>query len=67
MTTFNISKGSHLVRIVEEGGRYTSRLYVNHGETATLTVHKAWTMAGAARQAVKMLAAHLTDARAAAE
>lgn len=50
-----LRSGSYVVKITGEAGRFTSRLYVNHGETATLVVRKATTMAGALKQAVKML------------
>lgn len=56
--TFTISSdnGKHQVKINENGGRFSSRLYVNGGETATLTTAKATTKAGAIKQAERMLA-----------
>ena len=51
--------GKLVVRITEQGSRFTSRLYVNHGETATLLVKKATTLAGALRQADKLMACHV--------
>jgi hypothetical protein len=58
MNTFTISSdnGQHIVKINEDGGRFSSRLYVNRGETATLTTAKATTKAGAVKQAERMLA-----------
>ena len=39
----------------DEAGPFTTRLYVDKGETATLTVKKAKTFTGARRQASAML------------
>jgi len=38
----------------DESGPFTTRLYVDKGNTATLTVKKAKTLKGAQRQAAKM-------------
>lgn len=60
MTTYNeIRNGSRVVKISGFDGRYTSRLYVNNGETATLNVKKATTLNGAIKQAEKMLRQHV--------
>lgn len=52
--TVKTVRGTHTVItncvISEAGSRYTSRLYVNSGETATLSVRKATTLAGAMKQ-----------------
>lgn len=40
-----------------EAGPFSIRLYVNNGETATLVSAKAKTLAGATKQARKMLTA----------
>ena len=58
MTTTEIRNGNNLVKIVEQGGSYTSRLYVNNGDTATLNVRRAKTLKGAEKQAQDMLARH---------
>ena len=57
METFQIRNGSHLVRSnASLSGRWSSRLYVNDGETATLTFAKHKTREGAERWARKVLA-----------
>ncbi len=38
-------------------GPFTTRLYVNHGQTATTMVRKATTLKGARKQAAGLLAA----------
>lgn len=48
--------GKRLVRTTEQNGRFSSRLYVNSGETATLTTRKATTRKGAQKQIGAMLA-----------
>lgn len=52
-----LTKGSRVVHITANtaDGPFDSRLYVNHGEDATLNVKKAKTLAGAIKQAEKML------------
>jgi hypothetical protein len=62
MTIERITKGSRQVLIAtndNEGkqGPFRSRLYVNGGETATLTHKTAQTLKGARKQAAKMLEA----------
>lgn len=52
-----VRNGSRLVKISQNGSMFSTRLYVNHGETATQTSSKAKTMKGAMGQAVKMLTA----------
>lgn len=54
-----IEQGSRQVIISAntEQGPFTSRLYVNYGETATQVVRKAKTLKGAEKQAKKMLTA----------
>ena len=56
-----INKGGAQVMISanDAQGPFTSRLYVNYGETATATARKAKTLKGAERQAKKMIAEHL--------
>lgn len=39
----------------DKAGPFTSRLYVNYGETATTTVRKAKTLKGAEKQAQQMI------------
>ena len=51
--------GRTVVRISGDCGRYQSRLYVNGGETATLTTAKAKTLAGAIKQARRMIVSHV--------
>ena len=53
-----ITKGSRIVKSFTNGEGYswTSRLYVNNGETATLTCAKHKTEAGARKWAAKVLA-----------
>jgi len=45
-----------------EGYSWSSRLYVNNGETATLTCSKHKSEAGARKWAAKTLAAHIANA-----
>jgi hypothetical protein len=47
--------GKRVVRVSSQGRAFSSRLYVNGGETATLVTAKAQTEAGARKQAAKML------------
>jgi hypothetical protein len=53
----SIKKGSREVIISAntDAGPFSSRLYVNNGETATLVAAKAKTLKGARKQAEKML------------
>lgn len=55
MTTIYIRHGSRLVIVTRIGPSYTARLYVNHGETATLQTWKGKTMAGARNWANKVM------------
>jgi hypothetical protein len=41
-----------------ESGPFSTRLYVNNGETATLQIKNAKTVMGAERQAAEMLGRH---------
>lgn len=58
MQTFETKRGSRIVKSFRnaEGSTWFSRLYVNAGETATLTASKHQTEAGARRWAEKALA-----------
>jgi hypothetical protein len=57
MQTFQTRNGSHLVRSNSYlDGRWSSRLYVNDGETATLIAAKHKTREDAERWARKVLA-----------
>lgn len=58
MFSKTIQKGSRQVVISANTpqGPFSSRLYVNNGETATLTCAKAKTLKGAEKQAERMLA-----------
>ena len=56
MTTIETRNGSWIVRTIEQQSTYSSRLYVNNGETATLTHATHSTKAGAIRWANKQLA-----------
>jgi hypothetical protein len=58
MKQTHVVQGSRVVIITEDMGRFSARLYFDHGEIAS--VHTAWrgkTMAGAQRWAQKVLAA----------
>jgi hypothetical protein len=62
MTIERITKGTRQVVIATNDndglvGPFWSRLYVNNGETATLTHKTAQTLTGARKQAAKMLEA----------
>lgn len=59
MRQFETRNGSRVVISFSngEGFSWSSRLYVNNGETATLTCAKHKTEAGARKWAAKMLAA----------
>lgn len=54
----NITSGTRVVRVTanDASGPFNARLFVNGGEDATWTVRKAKTLAGAEKQAAKMLA-----------
>lgn len=58
MQTKTIANGSRQVTATrnDEGSKWNARLYVNGGETATLTVAKFKTTAGLERWARKVLA-----------
>lgn len=56
MKTIETRNGSWVVRTIVEQAQYSSRLYVNNGETATLTHATHSTEAGAKRWAAKQLA-----------
>ena len=49
--------GSRMVVIVEDGKHVSARLYVNNGETATLTCWKGKTLKGAQQWAQKQVQA----------
>ena len=53
----NVAKGSRVVRITANdiNGPFTSRLFVNGGESATLVVEKTKSLATAEKQAARML------------
>jgi hypothetical protein len=54
--TYEVVNGSKVVRIsTNDGSKFWTRLYVNGGETATLTIAKAKTLDGAQKQAQRML------------
>jgi hypothetical protein len=55
MTQFSIKKGNREVVVVEQDGRFSARLYVNGGETATLQSWKGKTEAGARKWAKMVL------------
>ena len=55
MTQYQITHGSHVVIITEQCGLFSCRLYVNWGETATLSVGSARTRAGIERSARRLL------------
>jgi hypothetical protein len=58
MQQTQVIQGSRMVIITEDMGRFSARLYVDHGDIASC--HTAWrgkTMAGAQRWAKKVLAA----------
>ena len=59
MRQFETRNGSRVVISFSNGAGFSwsSRLYVNNGETATLTCAKHKTEAGARKWAAKMLAA----------
>jgi hypothetical protein len=57
MKQSTIHHGSRQVIITEQGPtRFAARLYVNQGETATLTCWKGTTLKGAQQWAKKVLA-----------
>lgn len=56
MTTFTIQKGTRQVMVIKQGDRYSARLYVNDGETATTTAWKGKTEVGARKWAAKVMA-----------
>jgi hypothetical protein len=56
MKQFEIIKGSRVVTgFSNDGSNWSSRLYVNHGETATLTCANHKTLNGAQKWAKKVL------------
>jgi hypothetical protein len=55
MTTFTIKNGSREVVVTKQDGRYSARLYVNHGETATLQSWKGRSEAGARKWAARVM------------
>lgn len=55
MSQFETTKGSRKVVSCESGYGWDSRLYVNHGETATLTCARHKTSKGAKAWAMKVL------------
>jgi hypothetical protein len=58
MTTTTITNGNRRVIAIQnaEGSTWNARLYVNGGETATLTARKFKTLAGLEKWARKVLA-----------
>lgn len=57
MSQFEIASGSRkVIGFSNDGSRWESRLYVNHGETATLTSAKHKSRKGAESWARKVLA-----------
>lgn len=56
MKMHKIQNGTRVVIATEDMGRFSSRLYVNNGETATLICAKHKTMAGVQRWAAKVMA-----------
>lgn len=56
MTTFTIQKGTRQVMVIKQGDRYSARLFVNDGETATTTAWKGKTEAGVRKWAAKVMA-----------
>lgn len=57
MTNFTIKNGSREVMVICQDGRFSARLYVNNGETATLQSWKGKTEAGARKWAARILGA----------
>lgn len=57
MHQFKIQNGNRVVIVTEQDGRYSARLYVNGGETATLQSWKGKSETGARNWAAKILAA----------
>lgn len=55
MTQYTINNGSRQVVITNSGDRWTARLYVNNGETATLRSWRGKTEAGALKWAQRTL------------
>jgi hypothetical protein len=55
MREFTITKGTRQVVVTEQAGRFSARLYVNSGETATTTAWKGKTEDGARKWADKVL------------
>lgn len=55
MTATTINHCTRQVVVTEQAGRYSARLYVNGGETATLQSWKGKTLAGAQKWAAKVL------------
>lgn len=55
MNTTKIQNGTRVVMVTEDMGRFSSRLYVNNGETATLVCAKHKTLKGAQRWAAKVM------------
>lgn len=56
MKQFEIRSGSKVVIVTEQAGRFSARLYVDHGEIATLSSWKGKTEASVRRWAEKVLA-----------
>ena len=56
MKNISIVNGSRVVRISHQNNAFESRLYVDHGDVATLTAASHKTKAGAKRWATKVLA-----------
>jgi hypothetical protein len=56
-TITNNAKPSHQVIVTEDNGKYHARLYVNNGDTATLTCWNGKTEKGARRFAEKVFGA----------
>jgi hypothetical protein len=54
--THRIQNGSRVVVVIVTDAGFSSRLYVNNGETATLLSAKHKTLAGAQKWAAKVMA-----------
>lgn len=62
MTQFTIENGTRQVVVTNQDGRFSARLYVNSGETATLQSWKGKTEAGAHKWATKHLGGTISNA-----
>jgi hypothetical protein len=62
MTQFTIENGTRQVVVTNQEGRFSGRLYVNSGETATLQSWKGKSEAGARKWASKVLGDTIANA-----